>query len=417
MDALNKYRLQALCPACDLVVGLPVLRDGERAACPRCGALLYQYRKNGNAHAAAYAVSALLLLGMVYSYYFVRMDVLGLSSSTSFPRLASFLTAQGQYLLVSFFLVFTLFIPLFCLLATILLCLRVPLPRAAVIFLLRWFKRLKPWCMVEIFLAGVLVSFVKLVSYGNISVGAGFAAYCFFVFFFIKTFVLVDPNEFWRAFEPPALPRPAQSGQSGLEQGLKLCRCCTAMLPAEQDKCPRCGEKNPARKKHSIQVTLALLTSSIIIYLPANIFPVMTTVFLGSGEDSTIIAGASYMWTSGSYFVGLVIFIASVMIPSLKIVSLFWLCFTAKRKKAPSGLVCHNTERLYKTVEFVGRWSMIDVFVVIVVSALVQMAAVMSIYPRPGILYFAFVVIVTMFAAGAFDTRLIWDRLKIRAEA
>ena len=284
------------------------------------------------------------------------------------------------------------------------------------VFLLRWFKRLKPWCMAEIFLAGVLVSFVKLASYGSISVGTGFAAYCLFVFFFIKAFVLVDPNEFWRAFENPTLPRPVLSGQTGLNQGVKLCRCCAAILPEEQKTCPRCGERNAARKKHSLQVTLALLMSSMMIYLPANIFPVMTTIFLGSGSDSTIIAGASYMWSSGSYFVGFVIFTASVVIPSLKIISLLWLCFTVKRKKNPGDAVCHTTEKLYKAVEFVGRWSMIDVFVVIVVSALVQMAAVMSIFPREGIIYFAFVVIATMFAAEAFDSRLIWDRLKISTE-
>lgn len=103
MDSRNKYRLQALCPACDLVVELPVLNDGERAACPRCGTVLYQYRKNGNSHAAAYAVTALILLVMVYSYYFIRMDVLGLHSSITFPALTGYLAGQGKYLLVGFF--------------------------------------------------------------------------------------------------------------------------------------------------------------------------------------------------------------------------------------------------------------------------------------------------------------------------
>lgn len=417
MGQPNKYKVQALCRSCDLVAELPVLNYGERASCPRCGALLRQNRKNSNTHAAAYAVTALILLGIVYSYYFIRMDVAELYSSITFYDLTRYLAREGQYLLMGFFSLFTLLVPLFCLGSIILLCLKIPLSRRTTIFLLRWFKRLRPWCMVEIFLAGVLVSFVKLVSYGNIAVGTGFVAYCLFVFFFIKAFILVDPDEFWRGLESPALPRPLRSGQSGLAQGVKLCRCCTAILPEEREKCPRCGERNPARKKHSIQVTLALLISSMMLYLPANIFPVMTTVFLGSGSDSTIIEGASFMWNSGSHFVGLVIFTASVMIPSLKIISLFWLCFTAKRKKAPDGAVCHKSERLYKAVEFVGRWSMIDVFVVVVVSVLVQIAAVMNIFPRVGILYFASVVIVTMFAAEAFDPRLIWDRLKTNTEA
>lgn len=417
MDAINKYKLQALCPSCDLAAELPALNDGERANCPRCGALLYRYKKNSNRNAAAYALTALILLSFMYPYYFVQMDVFGFISRVTLSGLAQFLTAEGQYLLAGFFLAFTFFIPLFCLTSALLLCLKLPLPWQTVVFLLRWFKRLKPWCMAEIFLAGVLVSFVKLISYGSISVDVGFAAYCLYIFFFLKTFVLVDANDFWRTFESPALPGPLLNGRTGLSQGVKLCRCCAAILPEAQVKCPRCGESNPARVKNSIQATLALLACSIMIYLPANIFPVMDTFMLGSGSGSTIIEGASFMWASGAYFVGLVIFVASVMIPSLKIISLLWLCLVAERKKEPDESVCHNTEKVYRMVEFVGRWSMIDVFVVIVVSALVQMSAVMSIYPRDGIIYFSFVVVVTMMAAATFDPRLIWDRLKIEAES
>lgn len=157
----------------------------------------------------------------------------------------------------------------------------------------------------------------------------------------------------------------------------------------------------------ALQWTLALLVTSIMLYLPANILPIMVTDLLGSKVPSTILAGVILLWSEGSYPVAAVIFLASIMVPTLKMIAIAWLCWDAK------GHGKRDSERMhliYEVVEFVGRWSMIDVFVIAVLSALVRMGGLMSIYPAMGALMFALVVIMTMFSAMTFDPRLSWDR-------
>lgn len=201
----------------------------------------------------------------------------------------------------------------------------------------------------------------------------------------------------------PELRQPLKPGVTGIRQGLRSCSCCTAILPADEPVCPRCSTKGYVRRRNSLQWTLALLVTSIMLYLPANILPIMVTDLLGSKMPSTILAGVILLWSEGSYPVAAVIFLASIMVPTLKMIAIAWLCWDAK------GHGKRDSERMhliYEVVEFVGRWSMIDVFVIAVLSALVRMGGLMSIYPAMGALMFALVVIMTMFSAMTFDPRL-----------
>ena len=192
---------------------------------------------------------------------------------------------------------------------------------------------------------------------------------------------------------------------------MRSCRCCTAVLASDTLICPRCGSKGHARRKDSLQWTLALLFTSMLLYIPANLMPIMVTEAFGSKTTSTIMAGVVLLWSDGSWPIALVIFIASIMVPSLKMLAIGWLCWDANG----GGGNRHDSEKMhkiYEVVEFVGRWSMIDVFVIAVLSALVRMGKLMSIYPAIGALLFAIVVILTMFAALTFDPRLTWDRVR-----
>jgi len=147
--------------------------------------------------------------------------------------------------------------------------------------------------------------------------------------------------------------------------------------------------------------------TSVMLYIPAKLLPIMITQVLGSKLPSTIMSGVALLWGEGSYPVAMVIFIASIMVPSLKMLAIAWLCWDANSNKEIDRERLHL---VYEVVEFVGRWSMIDVFVIAVLSALVRMGQLMSIYPDMGAILFASVVILTMFAAMTFDPRLIWDR-------
>lgn len=200
-----------------------------------------------------------------------------------------------------------------------------------------------------------------------------------------------------------SLPRAA-------DQGLAGCHTCGKVSPVALGDCPRCGTHLHLRKPDSIQRTIALMVAAAALYIPANILPIMTVVELGDATENTIISGMMSFWRQGAYPIALVIFTASILIPLLKIVSLSWLCLAASGKMNPSPAMLG---KIYWFTELLGRWSMVDIFVVGILVALVQLGNYMTITPGPGALAFAGVVVLTMLAAMSFEPRLLWDRLEM----
>jgi paraquat-inducible protein A len=202
----------------------------------------------------------------------------------------------------------------------------------------------------------------------------------------------------------------ASTALTAAEAGLVSCEICELLSRpaslAEPGYCPRCGVEITWRRHHSIQYTWALVIAAAICYIPANALPVLSTTTLGSTESDTIMGGVVFLYTSGSWPLALIVLIASVMVPLGKLVALAYLLITVQR-----GSIRGNYERtrLYRMVEFIGRWSMLDVFVDTFTVALVQLSPLMTVEPGAGVLFFAAVVVLTMIAAESFDPRLIWD--------
>ena len=191
--------------------------------------------------------------------------------------------------------------------------------------------------------------------------------------------------------------------------GLASCHTCSLLvrLPASGHvHCPRCGSPVHLRKPNSVSTTWALLIAAIIMYLPANLLPVMATTWLGTTQADTIMSGVIYL-LHHDWPLAVIVFVASVLVPLLKILALLYLLISVQRK---SPLRMAQRTRLYRVTELVGRWSMVDVFVVALMAALVQVGALATIEPGGGALAFAAVVILTMLAAMNFDARLIWDQ-------
>ncbi len=158
---------------------------------------------------------------------------------------------------------------------------------------------------------------------------------------------------------------------------------------------------------NSISITWAFLITAVIAYLPANLYPVMTVVSLGNTQSDTILSGVVFLLLHGDWPLALIVFVASVMVPLLKMAALAYLLLSVQRR---SPLRKAQRTRLYRIIEMVGRWSMVDIFVVALMAALVQAGNLATIIPGPGALAFASVVILTIFAAMSFDPRLIWDK-------
>ncbi|GAK82540.1 paraquat-inducible protein A [Vibrio ponticus] len=183
------------------------------------------------------------------------------------------------------------------------------------------------------------------------------------------------------------------------------------MPQSEHDNsCVRCGSAlHPFDRVASLQKSWAYLLAAIIFYFPANLYPIMYTTSLGNETPSTIMGGVVLLWQLGSYPIALVIFIASVFIPMAKMFALAWIYWNANRPKSYVFTQAIKRQKLYRLTEFIGRWSMIDIFVVAILVALVQLQNLMAITPGPASLSFAAVVILTMLSAISFDSRCIWS--------
>lgn len=208
---------------------------------------------------------------------------------------------------------------------------------------------------------------------------------------------------------------PAQlKPQTAHDAGLLQCRVCSALLkpPAslgrfDQMHCPRCGA--PLRRQghnNSVEVTWALLIAAAVLYIPANLLPVMSVYMLGQGQPDTIISGVLHLLEAGQWPLALIVFVASIFVPLLKLFAMAFLLISIQRK---SRWRPHERMRLYKVTEYIGRWSMVDVFVIAILAGLVQFGTLARIEANAGAFSFAAVVVLTMFAAHTLDEHLIWD--------
>ncbi len=173
--------------------------------------------------------------------------------------------------------------------------------------------------------------------------------------------------------------------------------------------CPRCGATLHLRKPNSITRTWALLIAALIFYIPANVLPITITTSLGSKQSDTIMSGVIYFLLHGSPEIALVIFTASVFIPLLKLIVMAFLLVSVQRR---SRWRPRDRTQFYRIVEGIGRWSMVDIYVVTILVALVKLGIFVDIEAGPAALYFASVVVISMFAAQSFDPRLIWDAME-----
>ena len=194
--------------------------------------------------------------------------------------------------------------------------------------------------------------------------------------------------------------------KTALQSGLAICHTCLALNDASLKTCSRCGSSVHARIPGSLERTVALLIAAMVLYIPANAYPIMTTEHSGSPLESTILGGVILLWNMGSYPVAMIIFIASVLIPIGKILSIGMLCWTVSRNDESSQ---RQRTILYRITELIGKWSMVDVFVVAILVALIQITGIIVIRPGAAALAFAGMVILTMLSAESFDPRLIWD--------
>ena len=209
-----------------------------------------------------------------------------------------------------------------------------------------------------------------------------------------------------------ALPRAVDLGVIGCRTCGLVCRNVPGDVQLDGDgvddamACPRCGSTLRRRKTNSYTRTWALLVAGFILYIPANVLPIMRTASLGDIDDNTIISGVVELWVKGSPGLAVIVFTASILVPMLKFFALSMLLISSQRG---SDWARPQRAKLFRLVEFIGYWSMLDVFVVALLTALVRFSVFSRVEPLPGVIFFGLTVVLTMFASISFDPRLIWD--------
>jgi paraquat-inducible protein A len=289
----------------------------------------------------------------------------------------------------------------------------VPPPHLRKVFVLA--ERLRPWSMIEVFVFGVFVAYVKLGDLVQITLDAGVYALLALTIVIIWADSALDREAVWQR-----LGRPASDGRTvvspqrhiGTAIGCEVCSLVTA-LRADDPHCPRCSSHLHQRKPDSVARTWALVIAAAVLYVPANYFPVLTVMQLGAGSPSTILGGVEELLSSKMYPLAALVFFASVAVPMLKLVGLTFMLVMTQTGRSEW---LRDRTRLYHVVRWIGRWSMIDIFMEALLGALVRFGTVITIEPGIGAIAFCGVVILTMFAAETFDPRVMWDA-SVRSES
>ena len=419
----------AACPDCDLLQSIPVLPSGRMAHCLRCGHTMAASKSDSLNRTLAFTVAAAIVLIIANITPLMGLSAVGRHSSTTILGGVLKMWQQGQEITAALVAFCTVVAPTLHIvfMLTVLIAVRTsPIP-AWVGALLRASEFSKPWVMVEVMMLGILVALVKIADLATVIPGIGMFAVFALIILMAAMTVSFDPREIWTQIRwvdgktPPAaetanpdrqatVSKDAPGVMTGIKQGLVSCEACGLLArPANVDDpgcCPRCGKALVLRRHDAIQRTWALLIAAAICYIPANLLPVMNTTTRTYAEKDTIMNGVILLYTSGSWPLALIVLVASVIIPLAKIITLAYLLITVQFRKAGNR---HERVRLYRLVEIIGRWSMLDIFVVTFVVALVQLQPLMSVEPDAGVFFFAAVVVLTMLAAKHFDPRLIWD--------
>ncbi|MCO7250203.1 paraquat-inducible protein A [Pseudoalteromonas sp. Ps84H-4] len=398
--------MQTACPSCDLVVEIPYLSAKQVAVCPHCKTKLSSSQANQDSAVVALSLSAILMLLSSMFYPFLSFSSSGITQTITLPDAARILFNYDNDFLGLFIDISIIGLPM------LLLVLIIPLHLGLLKILpYQWGKRLlkttfalQPWIMSEIFLIGVMVSMVKIMSMADIEFGVSFWAYGAFVISYIATTAKLNKQNLWYQLKEPVFIEQIKPNTRAIDQGLRACHVCGQLCDSEI--CSRCESKTYSRNPFSVQKAAAWLITSVACYIPANIYPIMYTTSLGDETPSTIIGGVMILWNSGSYPIAMIIFLASVVVPLAKALILSFLCFMVMQ---PANRQTKSYTRIYQLTEFIGKWSMIDVFVVAILVALVQLGNLMSVTPGIGTIFFTTMVICQMLAAHAFDPRLLWD--------
>ncbi|MBB2162427.1 paraquat-inducible membrane protein A [Gluconacetobacter sacchari] len=417
------------CPGCGLFQRRPPLEAGELAACARCGQTLEWRRRTSPLQTPlAFCISSCALYLAALASSLMTLDVYGRERTVDLLTGPMELLHEGwgeAGLLVGLVTIAAPAVVIGMMFAILYAASRRHMPDWAP-HLLIWYEKMRPWSMVEVYVLGIFVAYTKLTDLAHVDVGPAVYLISALMLTMAATDSTLDTERIWRHRRVEAITRQEDGqrvavshvhiDQIALPPVDRLVACPSCGLVGELGApvsnlrcvgvCPRCGHRVWRRAPDTLARTSAFLLSAVIFYFPANLYPVMTFSKLGGGGGHTIIEGAIELWQDGMIPLSLLVFFASILVPMLKILSLSWMVIGTWRG---SSFALVQRTRLFRIVDVIGRWSMIDVFMVSILVAVVRFNSLASVTANAGMVAFASVVVLTLFAAWSFDPRVMWD--------
>ena len=403
------------CHECDLLHVYQPLKDGARACCRRCHSTLYRHVPHAIDRALAFSLAALICFLLANVFPFLSLEFSGRVEDNVLisGAFALYHLGMGELGLVVFLT--SILFPLLVMigLIAILLPLKFNIHPAYLPVIYRVVRSLEQWSMLAVFMLGILIAYVKLQDMATVIPGVSLFLFVATLLFYSAAITHFTPQLIW-----PHVDREDRrlAGRSAKSAGLLACHTCHLLIAKQQaatGRCPRCASSLHPRKHDSFTRTWALIWTAGLLLIPANYYPVMTVISFGQGEPSTIIGGIVHLMDAGMWGLGFIVLFASIVVPISKLGALVLLLRTTQHGSAWRP---RDRTRLYRITEVVGAWSMVDIYVVAILAALVNLDALATIEPGIGAIFFAAAVVVTMLAAQSFDPRLIWDALPPRQE-
>jgi paraquat-inducible protein A len=393
------------------------LPAGEKARCVRCGTALYRSAPGSIGRSLGFSLAALFLFVIAQTFPFLTFEMEGLGDTSTLLSGARGLYEQGVWPLAILVLLVATIVPLMKLLASVYVLLPLHLGRrpayGAQVF--RLVEICRPWSMMEVYLLGLIVAYVKLSDFATLELDIAVFAFVVLIVLMIAADAALEPHEVWQRFGRQS---DAEIVRRHAPEDLASCHGCSQVVARPRyhhgaGLCPRCGASLHRRKPDSLARTWALLIAAAILYIPANVLPVMRVISFGKGQPDTILSGVRELLAAGMWPVALLVFFASITVPVLKIIGLVTLLVSVRRG---SSWRTRERTRIFRIIEGVGRWSMVDIFMISILVALVSLGKIATIEPGPGAISFAAVVILTMIASMSFDPRLMWDARERKAD-
>ncbi|MGD8111820.1 PqiA/YebS family transporter subunit [Vibrio sp. TRT 17S01] len=387
-----------LCQGCELPVDVLDVKQGKSAHCPRCGTQLYRGGSPSLSGNLAISITCLLLLFPAHFFDFIKIRLFGVMIPATLPSGVFTLLQEGFYFL-SLLIIFCSSI------APFLVCSSVTGAHFALKIrsfkLLKWSLKtvhhLKHWVMIDVFLVSVAISCFKLQDYSDIFVGPGLYSLLLLQLFTVLLLSRVSVRRYWEAWD--------QEKNYQFEKKEIHCHSCHLSQP-EGEQCIRCHSPLHHRKPRSLQKTWAYLIAATIAIFPANLIAISVLLTNGQRLQDTIFSGVASLVKSGMTGIAIIIFVASIVVPVAKICGLAYILLAIKFKRS----VYHRQRMtIYFLVKWIGKWSMMDLFVISIMMTLLDRGQILDFTPGYGAVAFGMVVVLTMLAAESIDPRFIWD--------